>query len=186
MNRVVLDTNVIVSALLVPAGIQASILLLGLRGDIGLYVSAPVLGEYEDVLRRPRFKLQPRQIEAALRDIREIAHFVAQTRTLSISIHESDNRILECADAAEADYLVTGNIRHFPQPTRRRKLSQGVRSLIFSRDPGIHAIVTAPLLSNVAVLRPRNVPNLLDAHTRRVLPSMADDEIRKLSGPRVN
>jgi putative PIN family toxin of toxin-antitoxin system len=57
MTRVVLDTNVIVSALLVPSGTQASILLLALRGDIALYISPPVLAEYEEVLRRPRLKL---------------------------------------------------------------------------------------------------------------------------------
>lgn len=71
MNRVVLDTNV-VSALLVPAGTQASVLLLAFRGSIALCVSAPVMEEYEEVLRRPRLKLQPRAIDTALRDIRRV------------------------------------------------------------------------------------------------------------------
>ena len=56
MNRVVLDTNIIVSALLVPAGTQASVLLLALEGQIALYISHTVLAEYEEVLRRPRLK----------------------------------------------------------------------------------------------------------------------------------
>ena len=125
MTRVVVDTNVIVSALLVPSGTQASILLLALRGDIALYISPPVLAEYEEVLRRPRLKLQPRHIEAALGSIREVAHLVEATQTVSISIHESDNRFLECAEAAAADYLVTGNTRHFPQQHKETKAVTG-------------------------------------------------------------
>jgi hypothetical protein len=62
MKRVVLDTNVIVSAVLAPSGTQASVLLLALTGRIALYVSPSVLAEYEEVLRRPRLKLQPHQI----------------------------------------------------------------------------------------------------------------------------
>jgi putative PIN family toxin of toxin-antitoxin system len=73
MNRVVLDTNVIVSAVLVPSGTQASVLLLALTGRIALYVSSSVLAEYEEVLRRPRLKLQPRQIDAAMAAIRAAA-----------------------------------------------------------------------------------------------------------------
>jgi putative PIN family toxin of toxin-antitoxin system len=125
MNRVVLDTNVIVSALLVPAGTQASVLLLALQGRVALYISSPVIDEYEEVLRRPRLKLQPRQIQEALAAIREVAHLVARTQTLSISTHESDNRFLECAEAARADYLVTGNTRHFPQSHKTTKIVTG-------------------------------------------------------------
>jgi putative PIN family toxin of toxin-antitoxin system len=125
MYRVVLDTNVIVSALLVPVGTQASVLLLAFRGFIALHVSAPVLAEYEEVLRRPRFKLQLHRIETVLRDIREVARLVHPTRVLAISTHESDNRFLECADAAEADYLVTGNTRHFPQAHGKTKVVTG-------------------------------------------------------------
>jgi uncharacterized protein len=135
MNRVVLDTNVIVSALLVPAGTQASILLFAVRGDIALYVSAPVLVEYEEVLRRPRFKLPPRQIEAALRDIRKVGRVVTPTRTLSVSTHASDNRFLECAEAAEADYLVTGNARHFPQTHQKTQVVTGRRFLDILAEP---------------------------------------------------
>ena len=129
MNRVVLDTNIIVSALLVPKGTQASVLLLALQGRVALYISAPVIAEYEEVLRRPRLKLQSRQIEAALNAIRSAAHVITPTQILSISAHESDNRFLECADAAEADYLVTGNTSHFPESHKATKIVTGRRFL---------------------------------------------------------
>jgi putative PIN family toxin of toxin-antitoxin system len=125
MNRVVLDTNVVVSALLVPAGIEASVLLLALRGEVELYVSATILHEYEEVLRRPRLKLQPRHIAIALADIRKVAHVVAPAATTTISTHESDNRFLECAEAADADYIVTGNIRHFPKIHKKTRIVTG-------------------------------------------------------------
>lgn len=135
MNRVVFDTNVIVSAVLVPSGTQASALLLALREQIAMYVSPPVLAEYDEVLRRPRLKLQPRQIEAALAAIRAIAHRVDPTHRLSVSTHESDNRFLECAEAAAADYLVTGNIRHFPHTHKRTKIVTGRQFLDILAQP---------------------------------------------------
>ena len=125
MNRVVLDTNVIVSALLVPSGTQGTILLLALRGYCALYVSPPVLAEYEEVLRRPRLKLQARQIDTALSAIRKVARLVETIQAIAVSPDESDNRFLECAEAAEADYLVTGNIKHFPQSHNRTKVVTG-------------------------------------------------------------
>jgi putative PIN family toxin of toxin-antitoxin system len=129
MTRVVLDTNIIVSALLVPSGTQAAVLLLALRGDVSLYVSLPVLAEYAEVLRRPSFKFQSRQVDTALADIRKVAHLIGPAKTLFISTHESDNRFLECAEAAEVDYLVTGNARHFPQTHKRTKIVTGRRFL---------------------------------------------------------
>jgi putative PIN family toxin of toxin-antitoxin system len=137
MNRVVLDTNVIVSALLARRGNEASILLLALRGDIAIYVSQPVMGEYKEVLRQPRLKLQPRQVEEALAAIGKVAHLVEPTKKLSISTHAADNRFLECAEAAEADYLVTGNARHFPQSHKTTKIVTGRRFLdILARPEG--------------------------------------------------
>jgi len=115
MNRVVLDTNIIVSALLVPAGTQAGILLLALTDRIALYVSPSVLAEYEEVLRRPRLRLQSQQIDAAMAAVRKVAHVVEPIRTVTVSPDESDNRFIECAEAAGADWLVTGNTKHFPQ-----------------------------------------------------------------------
>jgi uncharacterized protein len=42
--------------------------------------------------------------------------------TLEVSPHKPDNRFLECADAAAADYLITGNKRHFPASWKRTKI----------------------------------------------------------------
>jgi len=134
MIRVVLDTNIIVSAMLVPAGKQASILLLALRGDIALCASLPVLEEYEEVLRRPRFRLRPAEIATLLQNIRGLGTIVTPSRTLSVSTDEADNRFLECAEAADADYLVTGNTRHFPLTHHRTQIVTGSRFLEILAD----------------------------------------------------
>jgi len=70
MSRVVLDSNVLVSALLAPAGTQATVLMLAFTGHVTLYVSTPVLAEYGEVLRRPRLRLEPRKIDAAMAAVR--------------------------------------------------------------------------------------------------------------------
>ena len=47
------------------------------------------------------------------------------TSTLTISPHDSDNRFYECAEAAGADYIVTGNTRHFSKPYKNTKIITG-------------------------------------------------------------
>ena len=115
---------------------QASVLLLALTGRIALYVSPSVLAEYEEVLRRPRLKLQPHQIDAAMAAIRRVAHLVQPTQAVSVSPHESDNRFLECAEAAEADWLVTGNTRHFPPSHGQTRTVTGRRFLDILTESG--------------------------------------------------
>lgn len=50
---------------------------------------------------------------------------VKPTATLTISPHDSDNRFYECAEAAGADYIVTGNTRHFSKPYKNIKIISG-------------------------------------------------------------
>jgi uncharacterized protein len=112
--RAVLDTNVLVSGLLKPHGNERLVVALALRRKFVALVSEPIWTEYEAVLRRPELKLQPAEVERTLTELRKVADFVSPTRTLAASPDESDNRFLECASAGRADYLVTGNKRHFP------------------------------------------------------------------------
>jgi putative PIN family toxin of toxin-antitoxin system len=116
MIRVVIDTNVVVSASLRDEGLPAAILDLAANKRILMCVSEAVLAEYKDVLNRPRLKLTPKRIARSLAVVRKTSLRVKPTRTLTVvEDDEPDNRLLECAQAAGADYLVTGNIRHFPK-----------------------------------------------------------------------
>jgi putative PIN family toxin of toxin-antitoxin system len=72
MIRVVLDTNILVSALLSPQGPPAQVFLMTILGpDTQLCVSGDIYAEYEEVIRRPRLNRSDSEISAALRTIRE-------------------------------------------------------------------------------------------------------------------
>lgn len=115
MIRVVIETNVVISANLVDEGPSAAILSLAINRKILMFVSTAVLAEYEKVLNRPRLKFNPERIKAVLTLIRDAADLVEPKRTIEeIKKDEPDNRFLECADAGGAEYIVTGNTKHFP------------------------------------------------------------------------
>ena len=114
MIRVVLDTNVIVSTLLQPLGPPASVFLLVAGGVVQLCISGNVYAEYEEVIRRPRLARDEEVIAAMLQTVREKGFWVRPTETIRACSDADDDIFLECAHAASADYLVTGNLKHFP------------------------------------------------------------------------
>jgi len=122
MIRVVLDTNVVVSALLQPLGPSARIFLLALGGPIQVCVSGAIYTEYEDVIRRPRFRLSEATIRAALDAIRTKSHWVRPIEPVRVCSDPDDDPFLECCQASSATYLVTGNTKHFPVQWRETRI----------------------------------------------------------------
>jgi putative PIN family toxin of toxin-antitoxin system len=113
--RVVLDTNILVSALLNSQGPPAQIFLLTIaEPDIQLCLSGDIFAEYADVLRRPRLHRSDGEIIAALHVVREKGLWVRPQSKVHACSDPADDIFLECAQAAEAHYVVTGNIKHFP------------------------------------------------------------------------
>ena len=112
---VVLDTNVVVSAHLNPDGLEAAVFLLVLARKIEAVLSEPVFAEYQEVLLRPNFGMSAAQVEGTLKILRASGSIVKPTQSLSVATDPADNKFLECAETGEADYLVTGNKRHFPK-----------------------------------------------------------------------
>lgn len=112
---IVVDTNVFVSAVIKNFGAEAGILDLVAAGRLRLWVSEPILAEYKNVLQRPRLRLDARGVERLLQLGVEKGFLVICTTRAAGSPHEPDNRFLECAEAARADFLVTGNKKHFPE-----------------------------------------------------------------------
>jgi len=113
--RVVLDTNVLVSALLQPQGLPARAFLTAIAGARAqLCVSGDIYTEYEEVLRRPKFNRTEAVIEHTLRTIRQNGFWVKPPEKVHPCSDPDDDIFLECAQAARAHYLVTGNLRHFP------------------------------------------------------------------------
>jgi putative PIN family toxin of toxin-antitoxin system len=115
MIKVVLDTNLIVSAHLKPDGLERSVLTLALAERIHLYISTEIFAEYAEVLHRSKLKIDSDWADESLKLITAHSKIITSMRRLSVSPDEADNRFLECAEEVQADYLVTGNKRHFPK-----------------------------------------------------------------------
>src|ERR1017187_7825429 len=113
--KVVIDTNVVVSANLSDEGLPAAVLDLAANKTILMFVSPAILAEYGAVLRRPHLSLSPAAVARSMAAIRNISRLVKPTRRLAAAADETDNRFLECAISAGADYIITGNARHFPE-----------------------------------------------------------------------
>jgi putative PIN family toxin of toxin-antitoxin system len=86
------------------------------------YVSEPILEEYALVLARPELKIRRSLRQQLLQLIKNHARIVAPSRLTQITSDPADNIFVECADAARADYLVTGNQRHFPKFWKNTKI----------------------------------------------------------------
>ena len=112
--QAVYDTNVIVSAILKPGSVPASLVSLAMQGEVQLYLSPALLTEYTAVVKRPVFRFSLRSINRFLKELESAAVMVYPTMRETAALDEPDNRILECALEAKADYVITGNRRHFP------------------------------------------------------------------------
>jgi len=111
MIRVVLDTNVIISAILF-GGKPKQILDLIFSFQVKGFISRYILFEVSEVLRK-KFKFSKErldQIETLLTDSFEIAK--PDFNLNLIKNYPADNRILECALTAKADYLISGDAKH--------------------------------------------------------------------------
>lgn len=111
--RVVLDTNVLVSALLTGGGTADMALQLVLQGAATLLVDSRILAEYDEVTARPRFGFADGERRMFLDVLTAIAEPVV-ARPLRLSLPDPDDRVfVEVARAGGADAIVTGNARHF-------------------------------------------------------------------------
>lgn len=115
MMKVVFDTNVVISAALKEGSLPALLLSLALRKEIQAFVSSEMLSEYGEVLKRPKFGLEKKEIEDLLKEIKKSMIIVHPSERINkIREDGADNRILECAKEAGADFIITGNKKHFP------------------------------------------------------------------------
>jgi uncharacterized protein len=112
--RLVIDTNVVVSAALNAEGLQRTTFLLAITKPARWYLSKSILEEYAEVLSRPELRIRRGLRLQLLQLIKNRSHMIVPSRTLDVTSDPDDNMFVECADAARADYLITGNRKHFP------------------------------------------------------------------------
>jgi putative PIN family toxin of toxin-antitoxin system len=116
MQKVVIDTNVIISALIGSGYPRQIIFDLVLGKRIQVFTSSQIFTEYIEVLNRIKFAKYPEFIikaEIVLNKIDELSLKFSPTLILSAIKDEPDNRFLELAVFAKADFLITGNKNDF-------------------------------------------------------------------------
>ena len=114
MTRVVVDTNVFVSSILSPRNLSAQILDLILSQRLKLLVADGILKEYQEVLQREEFSFNPETVQDLLRFIQMYAEKVTLSPSKISLSDASDEPFLACALQGKADFLMTGNKKHFP------------------------------------------------------------------------
>ncbi len=133
---VVLDTNILVSACWKADGLESQVVALAGSGAIRICVTAEVLAEYRDVLMRPKLSVVRDRATEMLATIERVANRTETSTLITASIDEDDNRFLECAEASHAEYLITGNLRHYPAIWGATRIVNA-RTFLESVFPGI-------------------------------------------------
>lgn len=116
MQRIILDTNIVVSSLIQKNYPYYIVFDYVLNGQVLLCLSEALLREYRDVLSRPKFAQITNfksNAEFVLNRFTKTALFYEPKIRLNIIKDKSDNKLLELADESNADFLITGNSLDF-------------------------------------------------------------------------
>lgn len=113
----VIDTNVLVSAMLKWESVPGSVLALTFDGPITPLLSKDIVAEYREVLSRPKFHLTEDIIDDVLESLEAVGFYV-DAESVDIELPDPKDRVfyeVVMEERKQEDaYLVTGNIRHFP------------------------------------------------------------------------
>jgi len=110
---VVVDTNVLISGLMTPFGNAARILDMVLGGELHILYDDRVLSEYREVLLRPKFSFEEKDVDSLLSFIEAEGMKVTSTPIDYPHVDKDDMPFIEVAVAGKAEALITGNKRHF-------------------------------------------------------------------------
>ena len=106
--RVVFDTNVYISAFVIPGSLSDDAYRRARDGDVDLFTSVAILTELASKLGE-KFEWSDDRIRAALKTISRTAEVVKTRPHLAVVRDAADNRILECAELVDPDLIVTGD-----------------------------------------------------------------------------
>jgi putative PIN family toxin of toxin-antitoxin system len=130
MMRVVLDTNVLVSALISPFGNEAQALVAIHKGRITPCLSPNILAEYAEVLARPKFGFAQDEIDGLIGLLKSKGLLFEPAPAAGASPDPGDDDFIACALEARAEFIVTGNKRHFPAEACGRAKVVSARELV--------------------------------------------------------
>jgi len=106
--RLVFDTNIFISALVIPGSRAEKAILRILDGADTLLISKPILDELLSTLAR-KFSRDPEALSQVAVMMMEMAELVEPRNKVEVFKDDPDNRILECAESGRADVIVTGD-----------------------------------------------------------------------------
>lgn len=116
----VIDTNVLVSALLKRGSVPDQVAAEAMYGDIIPILNKEILEEYEDVLSRPKFHFNSKTVKVLLDELKRRAVFI-DYNTIEEELPDPKDVVFYAVlmeKRKEDDaYLVTGNLKHFPVRT---------------------------------------------------------------------
>ena len=116
----VLDTNVLVSAMLKAGSVPGQVIAEAMGGDIIPVVNDAILAEYEDVLDRAKFRFNKRAVKVFLDELQKRAVYAEEGIIEEVIPDPKDvifYAVLMEKRKEEEAYLVTGNLKHFPMRT---------------------------------------------------------------------
>ena len=108
MLKVVIDTNVFISAFYLPESRPAKVVLLARRKTILNLISPQILKEVERIIKK-KLLWDNSKTESAVRLIKNFSEEVHPQERLAIIVDDPDNRILECAVAGQANFIISGD-----------------------------------------------------------------------------
>ena len=119
--KIVFDTNIFISAFVIPGSKGEEAYAHALRREFSLYSSVAILTETAQKLGE-KFGWQQDKIASLLKAIAKVAIVIKTEPHLHLLADEPDNRVLECAEAVGADFIVTGDkhllfLKHFQNTT---------------------------------------------------------------------
>jgi putative PIN family toxin of toxin-antitoxin system len=135
--KVILDTNVVLTALRSKNGLSRKWLQAALTGKIEMLVSIPLFLEYEEVLKRPE------QLTATRLTVELVNEFLNGLSNVIIPVEISylwrpqlndpkDEMILEAAVTGQADWLITYNVKDFAKAARYFSINIGTPQTVWS------------------------------------------------------
>lgn len=108
MIKAVIDTNIFFSAFYLPVSKPAEVVLKARENEIVNCISAEILEEISRILMERLF-WDERRTKKAVNNIKKFSKVVSSSSRLKVIVDDPDNRILECAVAGKADFIVTGD-----------------------------------------------------------------------------
>ena len=120
MRKVVIDTNVLVSALLSSHDDSATVIIVSLvlKGCVPLIITSRILAEYEEVLRRRKFRFPEENVSELLDALKRKAIEIDPVPSNIELLDEDDRPFFDAMLSVEESILITGNIKHFPRHER--------------------------------------------------------------------